>query len=70
MEFFEFFFSGPSWGWKVFVLIWFTNAFFAGIAGVVKAVYKGKSTKILAEMKAITNKDTKEEAGATIDDFR
>ena len=48
MEFFEFFFSGPGWGWKAFVLIWFTNAIFNGIAEIIKAVFEGKTQRILA----------------------
>ena len=70
MEFFEFFFSGPGWGWKAFVLIWFTNVIFNGIAGIIKAVFEGKTQRILAELKKITLNDDKENTKATKDDFR
>ena len=51
MGFFEFFFSGPGWGWKVFALIWLTNVVLNGIASIVKAVYEGKTAKIMEEIK-------------------
>ena len=71
MEFFEFFFSGPGWGWKVFALIWFTNVFFSGVAEVVKAIFEGKTKKILAEIKSLTmDEKSKEDTKATKDDFR
>lgn len=70
MEFFEFFFSGPGWGWKAFVLIWFTNVIFNGIASVIKAIFEGKTQRILAELKEITLNDDKENTKATKDDFR
>ena len=71
MEFFEFFFSGPGWGWKVFALIWFTNVFFSGIAEVVKAIFEGKTKKILAGTKTLTSNDNEKiDTKATKDDFR
>lgn len=70
MEFFEFFFSGPGWGWKAFVLIWFTNVIFNGIAEIIKAIFEGKTQRILAELKEITLDDSKEDTKATKDDFR
>ena len=70
MEFFEFFFSGPGWGWKAFVLIWFTNVIFNGIAKVIKVIFEGKTQRILAELKKITLNDDKENTKATKDDFR
>ena len=71
MEFFEFFFSGPEWGWKVFALICFTDIFFSGVVGVIKAVFEGKTKKILAEIKSLTaDEKSKEDTKATKDDFR
>lgn len=71
MEFFEFFFSGPGWGWKAFALIWFTNVIFSGIAEVIKAIFEGKTKKILAEIKSLTmDEKPKEDTKATKDDFR
>jgi len=71
MEFFEFFFSGPGWGWKAFALIWFTNIIFSGITEVIKAIFEGKTKKILAEIKSLTmDEKSKEDTKATKDDFR
>lgn len=71
MGFFEFFFSGPGWGWKVFALIWLTNVILNGIASIVKAVYEGKTAKIVEEIKVLTKKDKEEgSSAATKDDFR
>lgn len=71
MEFFEFFFSGPGWGWKAFALIWFTNVIFSGVAEVIKAIFEGKTKKILAEIKSLTmDEKPKEDTKATKDDFR
>ena len=71
MEFFEFFFSGPGWGWKAIALIWFTNVIFSGIAEVIKAIFEGKTKKILAEIKSLTmDEKSKEDTKATKDDFR
>lgn len=72
MEFFEFFFSGPGWGWKAFALILFTNVIFNGIVGVIKGFYESKSQKILTEIIASmknTNK-SEEDSNATKDDVR
>lgn len=55
MEFFEFFFSGPNWGWKAFALILLVNVIFNGIVEIIKAIFKGKHND---NMKA------------TIDDFQ
>lgn len=71
MEFFEFFFSGPGWGWKALALIWFTNVIFSGVAEVIKAIFEGKTKKILAEIKSLTmDEKPKEDTKATKDDFR
>lgn len=71
MEFFEFFFSGPEWGWKAFALIWFTNVIFSGIAEVIKAIFEGKTKKILTEIKSLTmDEKSKEDTKVTKDDFR
>lgn len=71
MEFFEFFFSGPGWGWKAVALIWFTEVIFSGIAEVIKAIFEGKAKKILAEIKSITmDEKSKEDVKVTKDDFR
>jgi hypothetical protein len=71
MEFFEFFFSGPNWGWKVFALIWLTNVVLNGIAMIIKAIYEGKTVKIVEEIKTLTEKDKDENNSAiTKDDFR
>lgn len=38
MQFFEFFFAGPGWGWKALGLILLVNVVFNGIAEVIKAI--------------------------------
>ena len=71
MEFFEFFFSGPNWGWKVFALICLTNVILNGIAVIIKSIYEGKTVKIVEEIKTLTEKDKDENNSAiTKDDFR
>lgn len=71
MGFFEFFFSGPGWGWKAFALIWLINVICSGIAEIIKAIFDGKTKKILAEVKTLTlNDNEKIDTKATKDDFR
>lgn len=48
MDFFEFFFSGPGWGWKAFALIVFVGALFDGIASIIGAIFE-------AYIKVVTN---------------
>lgn len=45
MEFFEFFFSGPGWGWKVFALICFMSVFGEFIYKMIKVVLDYKINK-------------------------
>jgi hypothetical protein len=48
MDFFEFFFSGPGWGWRAFGLIVFVGAFFDGLASIISAIFE-------AYIKVVTN---------------
>ena len=78
MEFFEFFFSGPGWGWKVFALICFTSVVFDGISRIINAflnhnrdkyTYKEIIDKVLNRNKTDSNNDS-EGTPATKDDVR
>lgn len=76
MGFFEFFFSGPGWGWKVFALICLLSVFCDAILKGISVVLEHKTNKFRIEienaMKHIGNKNTKNDEGtpATIDDVR
>lgn len=64
MEFFEFFFSGPNWGWKVFALILCMSPICNTITNIVESI-----CKIFIK----TNATTDEQSGsnpATKDDVR
>lgn len=70
MEFFEFFFSGPGWGWKVFALILFISPMFNFLSKVVEKIcdYKLNKFRIVAEEAAKLKKETGNPA--TVDDVR
>lgn len=76
MEFFEFFFSGPGWGWKIFALICLISVFGEVILKGVNIVLEHKTNKFKIEienaMKNIGKKNTKNDEGtpATKDDVR
>ena len=76
MEFFEFFFSGPGWGWKVFALICLISVFCEAILKGVNVVLKHKTDKFRIEienaMKQVGKKSTGNDEGtpATADDVR
>lgn len=76
MGFFEFFFSGPGWGWKVFALICVISVFFEAILKGIGVVLEHKTNKFRIEienaMKHVGNKKTDKDSGtpATIDDVR
>ena len=46
MTFFEFFFSGPGWGWKAFALICFTSLFVELIPRTTNAILNYKLKKL------------------------
>ena len=70
MGFFEFFFSGPGWGWKVFALAIIINLIMNGIASIVKAVFDGKSKFILTQIKGHMDNLSNDGTPATKDDVR
>ena len=70
MGFFEFFFSGPGWGWKVFALAILINLLTNGIALIVKAVFEGKSKFILAQIKGHMDNLNDDSSPVTKDDVR
>ena len=76
MTFFEFFFSGPGWGWKAFALICFTSLFVELIPRTTNAILNYKLKKYQLELewldKGRNNVEPDEEVGtpATKDDVR
>jgi hypothetical protein len=76
MEFFEFFFSGPGWGWKVFGLMCLISVFGELILKGVNVVLKQKTDKFRIEienaMMQVGKKNTEDVEGtpATKDDVR
>ena len=78
MNFFEFFFSGPNWGWRFLGLIWMISIVGEIIVKLVKVVLNYKvdkfKTQIADAMNNLqypTNKDKDNtDTPATIDDFR
>jgi hypothetical protein len=82
MNFFEFFFSGPNWGWRLFGLIWLISLVGEIIVKLVKVVlnykvdkFKTQIAEAMNNLQCPTNKDTKKDndnadTPATIDDFR
>ena len=70
MRFFEFFFSGPGWGWKVFALSIVINLIMSGIAKIVVAVFEGKSKFILTQIKGHMDNLNDDSSPATKDDVR
>lgn len=76
MEFFEFFFSGPNWGWKVFALMCLISVFGDLIIKCVEIAFEHKTNKFKIEienaMKNTNDKNTSNDDGtpATIDDVR
>ena len=70
MGFFEFFFTGPGWGWKVFALALLINVLSGGVASVIKAIFEGKSKFILAQIKGHMDNLNNDCPPATKDDVR
>ena len=77
MTFFEFFFSGPGWGWKVFALICFTSLFVELIPRTTNAILDYKLKKYQLELEWLdknndndTNDTNNEDTPATVDDVR
>lgn len=57
METLQFLLSGPGWFWRAFVFIWILSVFFNGIANIIRALLKRKSS--VEELKdAITECET------------
>ena len=64
MEFFEFFFSGPGWGWRAFVLILCISPICNTITDIVESI-----CKIFIKSNATTDEQS-ESNPATKDDVR
>lgn len=76
MEFFEFFFSGPGWGWKVFGLMCLISVFGEVILKGINIVLEHNTNKFKIEIENAINhigkKNTKDAEGtpATKEDVR
>lgn len=76
MNFFEFFFSGPNWGWRFLGLIWLISIVGEIIVKLVKNVLNYKVDKFKTQIAETMNnlqypKDKeKTDTPATIDDIR
>lgn len=72
MEFFEFFFSSPGWGWKLVGLIWLVSVFGEVVVKIINAIldYKVKKfkTEIVAAAQSLDSED--KNSSATVDDVR
>ena len=69
MGFFEFFFSGPGWGWKVFGLICIISTVGDIIVKVIDTVLDYKVKKFKSEVAAHIKAEDKDSA-ATKNDVR
>ena len=69
MEFFEFFFSGPGWVWKLLGLFFLIEAIGSIIIGTVKVTCNYRLKKWLADIDAENDNDDKD-TSATADDVR
>ena len=75
MEFFEFFFSGPGWGWKVFALICLISVIGDVIIKSINMVLDHNIKKFEIEMRELLkyendNKDDDAGTPASADDVR
>ena len=73
MEFFEFFFSGPGWGWKVFALIFLISAVGEIVCKMIKFYFNYRVEKFKVEIiGALQEMDPEidDDQSATIDDCR
>ena len=71
MEFFEFFFAGPGWGWRALVLIILVSIIcnaFTNIFGVIQKMHSKAIMKEVAE--AMRELNGMENSAATKDDVR
>jgi hypothetical protein len=72
MEFFEFFFSGPGWGWKVFGLVVMLNVVGHYTVSLVEQYLTYRlSVKLGIDLvDLLEEEDEDTDTGATIDDCR
>lgn len=57
MEVLQFLLSGPGWFWRAFIVIWFLSVIFNGIANIIRAFLRRKSS--IEELRdAITDCET------------
>ena len=80
MSFFEFFFSGPNWGWRFLGLVWMISIVGEIIVKLLKITldynldkFNTQIAKAMHELQYPTDEDNTEDDNntpATIDDFR
>ena len=70
MEFFEFFFSGPGWGWKVFALICLLTPVFNFLTNVVEQIFDYRLNKFKVAAAEAAKRKAEEGTPATADDVR
>lgn len=75
MEFFEFFFSGPGWGWKAFALMCLISVVGDVIIKIINTTLNHKIKKFEIEIAESLkhrndNKDDDKGTPATVDDVR
>lgn len=71
MEFFEFFFSGPGWGWKVFSLVILLNVVGHYTVSLIEQYLTYRlSVKLGIDLVDLLEEDEDTNTGATIDDCR
>ena len=72
MEFFEFFFSGPGWGWKVFGLVILLNVVGHYTVSLIDTYFTYRlGVKLGVDYTELSDEDDEDtDTGATIDDCR
>ena len=71
MDFFEFFFSGPDWGWRVFGLVALINVVGHYTVSLVEQYLTYRlSVKLGIDLVDLLEEDENNDQSATIDDCR
>lgn len=71
MEFFEFFFAGPGWGWRALVLVILVSIICNVFTNIFGSIQKMHSKAIMREVaEAMRELNSMENSAATKDDVR
>ena len=70
MEFFEFFFTGPGWGWRAFVLILIIGSITNMVSSSIQAICSKRDNEYLMEIIREYLKSEQVDKPATKDDVR